>query len=109
MARMTAEAAVAVTAEVLASSIALVGFGLDSVIEFFAAAVVVWQLRGEEEGQERETPVHPTGAPVQVYYPSRCTRPDLVLYLSTRRRARTPPRLRGLAPISQRLLAASST
>ena len=55
MAWMTAEAAVAVTAGVLASSIALTGFGLDSVIEFFAAAIVVWQLRGEEEGQERET------------------------------------------------------
>lgn len=54
MAWMTAEAAVAVTAGVLASSIALTGFGLDSVIEFFAAAVVVWQLRGEE-GAERET------------------------------------------------------
>jgi divalent metal cation (Fe/Co/Zn/Cd) transporter len=53
MAWMTAEAAVAVTAGVLASSVALVGFGLDSVIEFFAAAVVVWQLRGE--GEERET------------------------------------------------------
>ena len=54
MAWMTAEAAVAITAGVLASSIALVGFGLDSVIEFFAAAIVVWQLRGEGAG-ERET------------------------------------------------------
>jgi divalent metal cation (Fe/Co/Zn/Cd) transporter len=45
---MTAEAAVAITAGVIASSIALVGFGLDSVIEFFAAAIVVWQLRGED-------------------------------------------------------------
>ena len=53
MAWMTAEAAVAVTAGVLASSIALVGFGLDSVIEFFAAVIVVWQLRGE--GADRET------------------------------------------------------
>ena len=53
MAWMTAEAAVAVTAGVLASSIALVGFGLGSVVEFFAAAVVVWQLRGG--GGERET------------------------------------------------------
>ncbi len=34
MAWMTAEAAVAVAAGVIASSIALVGFGLDSVIEF---------------------------------------------------------------------------
>jgi divalent metal cation (Fe/Co/Zn/Cd) transporter len=52
---MTAEAAVAITAGVLASSIALTGFGLDSVIEFFAAAVVIWQLRGEIAGEERET------------------------------------------------------
>ncbi len=50
---MTAEAAVAITAGVIASSIALVGFGLDSVIEFCAAGIVVWQLRGE--GEDRET------------------------------------------------------
>jgi divalent metal cation (Fe/Co/Zn/Cd) transporter len=53
MAWMTVEAAVAITAGVIASSVALVGFGLDSVIEFFAAAVVVWQLRGG--GEKRET------------------------------------------------------
>ena len=50
---MTAEAAVAITAGVIAASIALVGFGLDSVLEFFAAAIVIWQLRGE--GEHRET------------------------------------------------------
>jgi divalent metal cation (Fe/Co/Zn/Cd) transporter len=55
MAWMTAEAAVAVTAGILASSVALTGFGLDSVIEFFAAAIVIWQLRGEIAGRERET------------------------------------------------------
>ncbi len=47
MAWMVAEAAVAITAGLLASSIALTGFGLDSVIEFCAAVIVVWQLRGE--------------------------------------------------------------
>lgn len=52
MAWMVAEAAVAVTAGIVASSIALVGFGLDSVIEFFAAIIVVWQLRGA--GSDRE-------------------------------------------------------
>jgi divalent metal cation (Fe/Co/Zn/Cd) transporter len=51
MAWMVAEAAIAITAGVAAASIALVGFGLDSVIEFAAAAIVVWQLRG----QDRET------------------------------------------------------
>jgi hypothetical protein len=43
MAWMTAEAAVAIAAGIIASSIAPAGFGLDSVIEFAAAAVVVWQ------------------------------------------------------------------
>ena len=33
----------------------MTGFGLDSLIEFFAAAIVVWQLRGETAGQQRET------------------------------------------------------
>jgi divalent metal cation (Fe/Co/Zn/Cd) transporter len=55
MAWMLFEATAALAAGVLASSIALTGFGLDSVIEFFAAAVVVWQLRGEQAGEERET------------------------------------------------------
>ena len=52
MAWMAAEAAIAITAGVLASSIALTGFGLDSVIEFFAAAIVIWQLRGDAEDRE---------------------------------------------------------
>jgi len=53
MAWMVAEAGVAITAGVIASSIALTGFGLDSVIELFSAGIVVWQLRGDAE--ERET------------------------------------------------------
>jgi divalent metal cation (Fe/Co/Zn/Cd) transporter len=44
---MTAEAAVGIGAGVAAGSVALTGFGLDSVIEFAAAGVVVWQLRGQ--------------------------------------------------------------
>ena len=40
------EGAVAVTAGLAAGSIALLGFGLDSGIEVFAASGVVWQLRG---------------------------------------------------------------
>ena len=50
---MVIEAAVAVTAGILAASIALVGFGLDSVIEFCSAVIVAWQLHGQ--GEERET------------------------------------------------------
>jgi divalent metal cation (Fe/Co/Zn/Cd) transporter len=55
MAWMVAEAGVAITAGLVAASIALVGFGLDSVIELFSAAIVIWQLRGEIAGQDRET------------------------------------------------------
>ena len=52
MAWMTVEATVAIAAGIIASSIALVGFGLDSVIEFAAAVIVIWQLRGG--GSQRE-------------------------------------------------------
>jgi divalent metal cation (Fe/Co/Zn/Cd) transporter len=52
---MAAEAAIAITAGLLAASIALVGFGLDSVIELLSATIVIWQLRGEVAGQDRET------------------------------------------------------
>ena len=55
LAWMVAEAAVAITAGLAAASIALVGFGLDSVIELLSATVVIWQLRGEIAGQDRET------------------------------------------------------
>ena len=41
-----AEAGVALAAGIGAGSIALIGFGLDSVVEVFAACVVVWQMRG---------------------------------------------------------------
>ncbi len=40
----TVEAAVAITAGTLASSTALIGFGLDSIIEVSSAAAVAWQF-----------------------------------------------------------------
>jgi divalent metal cation (Fe/Co/Zn/Cd) transporter len=46
-----AVAVAAIAAGVKASSIALIGLGLESAIELLAAAIVIWQLRG---GQERE-------------------------------------------------------
>lgn len=45
-----AEAVVSVGAGILAGSIALVGFGLDSVIETAAAAILIWRLRSELRG-----------------------------------------------------------
>ena len=46
LAWMTVEGAVAITAGLVASSIALVGFGLDSAIEGFASLVIVWRFTG---------------------------------------------------------------
>ncbi|MGW1209270.1 cation transporter [Streptomyces sp. NPDC002499] len=48
------EAAVALTAGTLASSTALIGFGLDSVIEVSSAAAVAWQFSASEHAV-RET------------------------------------------------------
>jgi hypothetical protein len=47
LAWMTVEGAVAITAGVVASSIALVGFGLDSVIEGVASVVIIWRFTGD--------------------------------------------------------------
>ena len=46
LAWMTVEGAVAITAGLVASSIALVAFGLDSAIEGFASVVIVWRFTG---------------------------------------------------------------
>ena len=51
---MVMETVVAVTSGILAHSIALVAFGLDSVIELFAALVIIWQLKGASEDRERK-------------------------------------------------------
>jgi divalent metal cation (Fe/Co/Zn/Cd) transporter len=48
------EAIIAVGAGLLAGSTALVGFGLDSVIESLSGVVLLWRLRDGTEGEERE-------------------------------------------------------
>jgi divalent metal cation (Fe/Co/Zn/Cd) transporter len=47
------EAIVALAAGVVAGSIALVGFGLDSTVEVLSALVIVWQFHGLAEVRER--------------------------------------------------------
>ena len=49
-----AEAGLALWAGLAAHSIALLGFGLDSVIELAAATVLLWRLRVEARGAEAE-------------------------------------------------------
>ena len=43
---------VVITAAIAAGSVALAGFGLDSLIEIFASVVVVWQLKGVNKTRE---------------------------------------------------------
>lgn len=50
------EAIIAITAGAIASSAALIGFGLDSIIEVFSAAAVAWQFtRRDPERWEKTT------------------------------------------------------
>jgi len=46
------EAAIAITAGILAGSIALVGFGLDRMVETVAAVALYWRLRAELTGSD---------------------------------------------------------
>ena len=55
MAYNVLEAGIAVWFGAEADSIALIGFGLDSVIETMAAAVMLWRLALEARGADRET------------------------------------------------------
>jgi len=53
---MTVEAAVAITSALIAGSVALLGFGLDSLIELVSAATILWLYtngRGNSEAAER--------------------------------------------------------
>jgi len=54
MAYNLVEAGLALWSGVVAHSIALVGFGLDSIIELAAASVLFWRLRVEASGAEPE-------------------------------------------------------
>jgi divalent metal cation (Fe/Co/Zn/Cd) transporter len=47
LAWMTVEGGVAIVAGVVAGSIALVGFGLDSAIEGFASVIIIWRFTGQ--------------------------------------------------------------
>jgi divalent metal cation (Fe/Co/Zn/Cd) transporter len=48
------EAVAAIVSGLIAGSVALVGFGLDSVIECFSGGVLLWRLQSVEQGERRE-------------------------------------------------------
>jgi divalent metal cation (Fe/Co/Zn/Cd) transporter len=47
LAWMTVEGVVAIAAGIVAGSIALIGFGLDSAIEGFASVIIIWRFTGQ--------------------------------------------------------------
>ena len=49
----TLEGVASIAAGLLAGSVSLVAFGLDSSVEVFASLVVIWELRGVDRGRER--------------------------------------------------------
>lgn len=49
-----AEAAIAMSAGILAGSTALIGFGLDSLIESLSGSIMLWRLQEGEAGERRE-------------------------------------------------------
>jgi divalent metal cation (Fe/Co/Zn/Cd) transporter len=57
LAWMTVEGAVAITAALVAGSVALLGFGIDSAIEGLASVIVIWRFTGSrrlsEEAEQR--------------------------------------------------------
>lgn len=48
------ESIVAIGSGLVAGSIALVGFGFDSLIESSSGAILLWRLRDDEKGEQRE-------------------------------------------------------
>lgn len=52
LAWMTAEGAIGVTAGIMANSIALIGYGLDSTIEGIASIVIIWRFSGDRVHSE---------------------------------------------------------
>ncbi len=46
LAYMAAEGTIAITAAIIAGSVALLGFGLDSAIEGLASVIIIWRFTG---------------------------------------------------------------
>jgi divalent metal cation (Fe/Co/Zn/Cd) transporter len=62
------EAAVGVIAGAIAGSVALVGFGLDSVVEASSASILVWRLTSERRGRHADALERPTIRAVAVAF-----------------------------------------
>lgn len=54
----TIEAAIGITTGLLAGSVALIGFGVDSVIEIASGTILLWRLSDHQQAEEREEIAH---------------------------------------------------
>jgi divalent metal cation (Fe/Co/Zn/Cd) transporter len=52
------EAAVGISLALLAGSVALLAFGIDSMIEVFSSAIILWRLSDNSHDEEREKTAH---------------------------------------------------
>ncbi len=63
-----AEAGVGIAAGAIAGSVALIGFGLDSVVEASSASILVWRLTSERRGRHADTLERPAIRAVAVAF-----------------------------------------
>lgn len=73
-----AEAAVGIAAGAVAGSVALIGFGLDSVVEASSASILVWRLTSERRGRLADTLERPAIRGVAIAFWA------LAVYVTTR-------------------------
>src|SRR2546430_12432114 len=70
LAYMAAEGAIAITAAVIAGSVALLGFGLDSAIEGLASVIIVWRFTGTRTLSETAEARAPKAVAVTFFLPA---------------------------------------
>jgi len=62
------EAVVGIAAGAIAGSVALIGFGLDSVVEASSASIIIWRLTSERRGRHADTLERPAIRAVAVAF-----------------------------------------
>jgi divalent metal cation (Fe/Co/Zn/Cd) transporter len=62
------EAVVGIAAGAIAGSVALIGFGLDSVVEASSASIIIWRLTSERRGRPADTLERPAIRAVAVAF-----------------------------------------
>jgi divalent metal cation (Fe/Co/Zn/Cd) transporter len=86
---MAAEGAIAITAAVIAGSVALLGFGLDSAIEGLASVIVVWRFTGTRTLSETAEARAQKAVAVTFFLLAPYIAYDAVTTLASREHART--------------------